>query len=155
MNFSIEDYMHGYLSHLKAVEMWLHAAHHVTKGPGFVSDHKDLYGTMYVKIGDHFDILVEKSIGLSGDESIACPLKLSLSTSHILNERYLSPVNKPADQIVKEAIGCLSDLINSLSSLYQSFENSGYLTLGMEDALTSMANEYEGYLYFLGQRYKN
>ena len=155
MNHNIEEYMHAYLGQLKATEMWLHAAHHVTKGPGFISDHRDLYGVMYTKIGDHFDLLVEKSIGLSGDESVACPLRLSLSASHILNKRYMSPVNKPAYQIVKEAIGCLSDQMNALSSLYQTFEKSGYMTLGMEDALTSMANEYEGYLYFLGQRYKN
>ena len=68
MNQNLEEYMHAYLGHLKAIEMWLHAAHHVTKGPGFLSDHKDLYGTMYTTIGDHFDLLIEKSIGLSGSE---------------------------------------------------------------------------------------
>lgn len=155
MNYNLVEYMQGYLSHLKAVEMWLHAAHHTTKGPGFASDHKDLYGSMYTQIGDHFDILVEKSIALSGVEDVACPASLSLGTSHILNSHYATPVNLDAESIVAIAIKCIANLINLLSSLYKNFEKSGYLTLGMEDSLSSMSNEYEKFLYLLGQRYKN
>ena len=155
MKYNLVEYMQGYLSHLKASEMWLHAAHHVAKGKGFVSDHKDLYGEMYIKLGDHFDILVEKSIALSGAEDVACPASLSLGASHILNSNYQTPVNMNSEDIVENAIYCVSILINSLSSLHEVFKDSGYLTLGMEDALSSMANEYEKYLYFLGQRYKS
>ena len=86
MKHSLVEYMQGYLAHLKSVEMWIHAAHHVTKGQGFLSDHNDLYGTMYTQIGDHFDILVEKSIGLSGCEDVACPISLSMGASNILNK---------------------------------------------------------------------
>lgn len=155
MEHNLIEYMQGYLANLKSVEMWLHAAHHVAKGKGFLSDHNSLYGEMYTKLGDHFDLLVEKSIALSGHEDVACPLSLSLSASHILNKYYETPVNKDAEKIVYLAIQCVANLINSLSSLYEAFEDSRYLTLGMEDALSSMANEYEKYLYLLGQRYKS
>lgn len=155
MEHSLVEYMQGYLAHLKAVEMWLHAAHHVAKGKGFLSDHNSLYGEMYTALGDHYDLLVEKSIGLSGQEDVACPASLSLGASHILNNHYETPVNKDSEKIVHLAIQCVANLINSLSSLYEVFDESGFLTLGMEDALSSMANEYEKYLYFLGQRYKN
>ena len=155
MKYTIEEYMSGYLSNLKAIQMWLHAAHHVTKGKGFLSDHNDLYGMMYNQVSDHFDILVEKSIGLSGREEIACPLTISRRASSILNRYYETPANASSEEIVKGAIVGISNLINSLTSLYENFKESGYLTLGLEDALTSMANEYEKYLYFLGQRYKN
>ena len=110
MNYNLVEYMQGYLSHLKETEMWLHAAHHVAKGSGFVSDHKELYGEMYVKLGDHFDILVEKSIALSGSEDIACPASLSLGASHILNSDYCSPVNMKSEEIVEKAIYCISIL---------------------------------------------
>ena len=155
MENKLIEYMKSYLAHQKAIEMWLHAAHHVTKGKGFLSDHKDLYGSMYIQIGDHIDLLIEKSIALSGQEDVACPASLSSGASHILNSEYVSPVNLNSEEIVKNAILCVSNLINTLSSLYEIFEDSGYLTLGLQDLLGTMANEYEKYLYFLGQRYKN
>ena len=154
MELDVSAYMESYLAQLKGSVMWFHAAHHVAKGKGFVSDHRDLYNTIYSNLDDHFDILVEKSIMLSGDETIACPLSLSASASHILNKTCSSPANQDSEVIVYEAIVLVSRLINSVSEIYQKFKDSGYLTLGLEDALTSMANEYEKYLYLLGQRYK-
>ena len=155
MKYTLEEYMSSYLAELKAVEMWFHSAHHVTKGPGFLSDHKSLYGEMYIKIGDHFDLLVEKSIGLTGSEITACPLRLSSGASHILNNHYSSPVEKNSNEIVKDAIRSMSNLIRALTSLHEKLKSSRLLSLGLEDSLATMANEYEGFLYFLGQRYKN
>ena len=154
MELNISEYMESYLAQLKATVMWFHAAHHSAKGKGFVSDHKNLYGSIYTSLDDHFDLLVEKSIALSGSESIACPLTLSSSISHILNSTCVSPANQDSERIVYDAIIMISRLINSVSEVYEKFKSSGYLTLGLEDALTSMANEYEKYLYLLGQRYK-
>jgi len=150
----LTEYMQSYLCFAKAMETWFHSAHHVAKGPGFLSDHNDLYGSIYTQIGDHFDRLVEKSIALSGSEEIACPILLSQGAAKVLYEKYESPVNLHSEEIVKISIICISDLINALTSLYKRFEDSGYLTLGLEDAITSMANQYEKYLYFLGQRYR-
>ena len=155
MEYQFNEYMQGYIANLKASEMWFHSAHHVAKGPGFVADHKDLYTKIYNQLGDHFDLLIEKSIALSGFEDVACPVRLSLATSRILKKRYTSPVNLSSEHIVALSIECIANLINSISSLYSKYKKHGYLTLGLEDSLTSMANVYEEYLYLLGQRYKN
>lgn len=155
MNQNLNEYMTSYLAHLKACVMWFHSAHHVAKGPGFIADHNDLYGEIYPKLDDHFDELVEKSIALSGDESIACPLNLSLFVSHILNEQYATPVNQSSQVIVEESIQVIANLINSVSDIYKIFEEAGMLSLGLDDALSSHASEYEKYLYFLGQRFKS
>ena len=155
MEENLKNYMESYLAHLKSCVMWFHAAHHVTKGPGFVSDHKELYSNIYTQLDDHFDVLIEKSIALSGEESIACPLNLSALSSHILNSQYQTPANKSAQIIVEMSIEVISNLINSVSDIYEIFENSGMLTLGLDDTLSSHANEYENFLYFLGQRYKS
>ena len=155
MNSELVKYMEGYLAHLKASILWFHAAHHVTKGPGFLSDHKDLYGQIYSQVDDHFDELIEKSIALSGDEAVACPAKLSLSASHFLNEKYKSPVNTTSHEIVETGIEVVANLINYTSDLYEVFEDSGMLTLGLSDTLSSQASIYEKYLYFLGQRFKS
>ena len=71
-----------------------------------------------------------------------------------MDKYFTTPANKKSHEIVGYAIECISNLINSLTALYHNFEELGYLTLGLEDTLTSMANEYEKYLYLLGQRYK-
>ncbi len=155
MKNDLSEYMESYIGHLKAVEMWLHSAHQVAKGAGFASDHKNLYGEMYIKLGDNFDALVEKSIGLSGSEIFACPARISIAASHVLNNHYETPVEKSAVAIVKGAINCITNLISSLTSLYEKFQSEGFLTLGLDDLLSSMANEYENYLYLLGQRYKD
>ena len=155
MKDNLLNYMKAYLANIKAATMWFHAAHHVAKGAGFLSDHNDLYGKIYNSLDEHFDMLVEKSIALSGDESVACPLQLSIKASHVLNKHYVSPVNQPAGQIAKEAIEVIINLINSVSEIYSEFEEAGMLTLGLDDALSANAGEYEKYLYFLGQRYKS
>lgn len=99
--------------------------------------------------------MIEKSIALSGEESIACPLKLSMFASHFLNEHYTSPVNDNSQHIVELGIEVISNLINAVSDLYETFDSSGMLTLGLDDTLSSHANQYEKYLYFLGQRFKS
>lgn len=150
---TVEDYMSGYIILIKSAEMWYQSAHHVTKGPGFLSDHNDLYGKLYEDLGEHFDLLVEKAIALSGQESFACPLILSEGVCAVFKE-YTSPVDKSADEIIELSLDIITSLINSLTEVYEFFESEGYLTLGLDDLLTSTANKYENYLYFFGQRSK-
>lgn len=150
---TVEDYMHGYTSLIKSAEMWYQSAHHVAKGPGFLSDHNELFGNLYKDLGEHFDLLVEKSIALSGEESCACPIMLSKSITKIF-ENYNSPVNRKIEDIIDMSIDIITSIINSLTEVYDFFESEGYLTLGLDDLLTSFANKYEQYLYFLVQRSK-
>ena len=151
--YTLEDYMESYIAFTKAAENWYHAAHHVAKGPGFLSDHNDLYGELYKILGEHYDALIEKSIALSGSEQFACPIIQSKAVVLIL-EKYESPINKSAEEIVQLSLNLIASLINSLSSTYEYLESNSYLTLGLDDLLTSFANEYEKYLYFFGQRSK-
>ena len=144
----------AYLVQLKASVMWFHSAHHVAKGKGFVSDHKDLYGKIYTELDDHFDELVEKSIILSGDEFVACPINLSKGISIILESHYHTPANKNSEEIIHQAIIVMSNLLNSITFFYEKAGELGYLTLGLNDSLSGMANLYEQYMYKLGQRHK-
>ena len=90
---------------------------------------------------------------LSGDESCACPILLSKSVAKIFQD-YQSPVNKKNEEIIDMSIDIITSIINSLTEVYDFFESKGYLTLGLDDLLTSFANKYEQYLYFLVQRSK-
>ena len=92
------DYLMSLIGSTKTVMTWMHAAHHVTKGPGFGSDHVNIFGEIYEEIIEIFDELVEKSIVLCDDEKIACPIMITKLSSSIL-EKYESPVNLHSDQI--------------------------------------------------------
>ena len=80
---------------------------------------------------------------------------LSLSAAHILNNHYKSPVNLSSESIIEISIEIMANLINSVSEIYSIFQKDDMLTLGLDDTLSSHANTYEKYLYFLGQRYKS
>ena len=52
----------------RAVEMWMHAAHHLTKGPSFIANHELLYGRIYQAASKDFDTIVEKFLYQVNDE---------------------------------------------------------------------------------------
>ena len=58
----------------RAMIAWFHAAHHVTKGTGFGGDHVNIYGEIYTTLDTDLDGIVEKGIGLTGDETLADPV---------------------------------------------------------------------------------
>ena len=103
---TIEDYMESYIALTKASQIWYHSAHHVSKGPSFLSDHNDLFAKLYKLLDDHYDMLVEKSIVLSGSENFACPVTQSRAVALVL-EKCESPINKSADQIISIAMNLI------------------------------------------------
>ena len=63
--------MHGVFSEwvctVKAIELWFHSAHHLTKGAGFSGDHVNLYGKIYLELQEEFDAVAERVLGLPQD----------------------------------------------------------------------------------------
>ena len=149
----ISDLLMAYIACTKATEMWFHAAHHVTKGKGFAGDHNILYSKIYNLLGEDLDALIEKGIGLYDEEQLACPIIISkLASKMICN--FDSPVNLGDHEIACIALEVLRYHINHLEKLYYQLENSHKFTIGFDDLLASMANEYERYIYMLKQRIK-
>ena len=147
------DLLLTYIACTKATEMWFHAAHHVTKGKGFAGDHNILYSKIYNLLGEDLDALIEKGIGLYDEEQLACPIIISkLASKMICN--FDSPVNLDDHQIACIALEVLKYHINHLEKLYYQLESSDGFTIGFDDLLASMANEYERYIYMLKQRIK-
>lgn len=143
-----------YLGSVRAMHLWFHAAHQLTKGTGFTGDHVNLYGQIYVDLQDDVDHAVEKAIGLTGDERAGCPIELTTYALEII-KLYPSPTNAKARDIVTAAIEMLHGHIDLLTELHGVLEQRQLLTLGLEDLLAEVANRYEGYLYLLTQRSKN
>lgn len=149
----ISDLLLSYIACTKATELWFHAAHHVTKGKGFAGDHNFLYSRIYQLLGDDLDSLVEKGIGLYDEEQLACPILISKLSSQIV-DKFDSPVNREAENIANIGLHVLKHHLENLEYLYKKLSNSHHFSIGFDDLLASMANEYEKYIYMLKQRIK-
>ena len=142
-----------YLGSLRATQLWFHAAHNLTKGTGFAGDHVNLYGQMYLQLQEDFDVAVEKAIGLTQDENIGCPIKITSDALNILQE-VPSPSGMPAADIAITALAFIQNHIRVLTEIFSSLEESGSLPLGLNDFLAASANRYDTYVYLLAQRIK-
>jgi len=149
----ISDLLLTYIACTKATEMWFHAAHHVTKGKGFAGDHNILYSKIYKLLGDDLDSLVEKGIGLYEEEQLACPIIISKLTSKMICN-FDSPVNRSDDDIANIGLQVLSYHLKHLETFYHNVQDDHGFSIGFDDLLASMANEYERYIYMLKQRIK-
>ena len=134
----------------RAMIAWFHAAHHVTKGTGFGGDHVNIYGRIYTELEEDFDEIVEKGLGLTGDETLADPISiLSMAAGQL--SQYPPPSNQDAEYIASNALEVAKAYIAFIESIYVQFEASG-MTLGLDDQLQGFANKYETYVYLLQQR---
>ena len=149
----LKELLISYIGCVKALSLWMHSAHHVSKGPSFGADHDLLYGKIYETVQEDFDKIIEKSIVMLKDETCACPVTITKVSAIVLSS-YGSPVEKDASVIASNAKDILGDHIIKIGDLYQKLEENKVMTLGMNDYLSSSANQYEEYYYLLGQRCK-
>ena len=134
----------------RAMTAWFHAAHHVTKGTGFGGDHVNLYGEIYTKLDEDLDGIIEKGIGLTGDETLADPVS-SLSLAATLLSQQPASANQDAETIANNAFKVIKHYVSAIESTYTQFEAAG-MSLGLDDLLQGLANQYETYVYLLQQR---
>jgi DNA-binding ferritin-like protein len=147
------DHLIAFVASFKAAEMWMHAAHHLTKGPAFIAAHESLYGKIYETIGGDYDTLIEKLVYSLDNEEIACPIMISSLAAKILM-KYDSPANLDERNISAMALVLLVDHMKGIEKLRGVLEASGMLTLGMDDFLSAAFNQYESYAYKLNQHLK-
>ena len=143
-----------YIATTRAIHLWFHAAHHVTRGAGFLGDHIHLYGELYTKIQEDIDVVIEKAISILEDEMVACPVSITSQAAQILAE-YPSPSGHTALGIAANGKMLLSGYLSYLEFLRDALKEVGALTLGLEDHIASTANQYEAFLYMLQQREKS
>ena len=134
----------------RAMIAWFHAAHHVTKGTGFGGDHVNLYGEIYTQLDEDLDGIVEKGIGLTGDETLADPVS-SLSMAAGLLAQQPASANQDAETIAANGLQVIKYYVDFIEKIYSQFESMG-MSLGLDDLLQGHANQYETYVYLLQQR---
>jgi hypothetical protein len=147
---SMEHIFRQWIGMHRAMTAWFHAAHHVTKGTGFGGDHVNLYGEIYTKLDEDLDGIIEKGIGLTGDETLADPVS-SLSLAATLLSQQPASANQDAETIASNAFEVIKYYVTSIESTYAQFEAAS-MSLGLDDLLQGLANQYETYVYLLQQR---
>lgn len=147
----VKELLCAYVSLVKAMQGWFHAAHHVVKGTGFAGDHELLYSEIYGAFTGDLDGIIEKSIGLTGDENIACPLKIAEGSLEVMRG-WKTPSGQSSETIAKCALELELDFIDVSESLFELLDEAGVLSLGLNDFLAALANKHEGFVYKLRQR---
>ena len=153
-NATKSDILSSYIASLKALEIWSQSAHHLTGGEGFSGDHAELYGNMYTALQGMFDATVEKIVGITNDESFGCAEKIAEESLVYLKQQD-SAANMSAQAIVETALDMVKRHIALTAWVFDTLEQMGELTLGLNDFLAAQASELETFVYLLQQRIKS
>ena len=149
----LKECLKEYISTTRAVHLWFHGAHNVTRGTGFSGDHVNLYGQIYHEIQEDIDGLIEKAVGLTNDEGLACPASITIRAGEILAD-YPSPVGLSSLSIATCGCQLLEAYLKFLKMIFETLEDSDDLSLGLNDYIMSHSNKYESFIYLLQQREK-
>lgn len=142
-----------YCGFLRMIHLWFHGAHHLTSGTGFSGDHVNLYGKIYAEVQEQVDGAIEKSIGLFGGEC-GDPMSITSMAAEIMSE-YPSPLEQNPAGIAAVGLQIERNFLEFTKNLYDALDESGQLSLGLDDFLMANANVHEGYVYLLQQRVKS
>ena len=136
---------------LRAMHLWFHSAHNSIYGISFAGDHFSLYSKLYTEIQEEIDEFIEKSMALTDKQSMACPIKITGEALQLLSQ-LPSPTEMQGCEISECGRDIIGAYIELLESACNTLDNSGLLTLGLEDLIGASANRHEGYYYLLNQR---
>jgi len=146
----LPDLMFSYICYVRALNLWFHGAHHLTRGISFSGDHAFLYDKIYNGFGAAVDGVIEKGIGLVGPE-VACPLHITNGAAQIL-ECYPSPAGLSATGIAAAGMAIVKDFLEFLEKMNNCLDDNGENTLGLNNQIAGLADDVETYYYLLKQR---
>ena len=133
------------LIQLRAMQLFYHNCHNVTKGPSFMSDH-NLFGDFYGKAEGDYDGCAERFIGLAGSDAFD-GIKIAASATTLLSQ--LPKTSEPAD-MWKIGLG----LEQSLVKLCEACDKDPKYSSGTRQLVGDIANFSEGRIYKIKQRIK-
>jgi DNA-binding ferritin-like protein len=141
----------GLLATLRSNYLWFHGAHHVTRGPSFVGDHK-LYSKIYEQYLAHYDTLAEKSIVLLG-ERIADPIVVTGAAMQVLSSQPAPSTLSPT-AIASAGLAIENALLARLTKSRLELQAASRLSLALDNFMAQVADDHETWVYQLSQRSK-
>ena len=142
-----------YLGFMRAIQLWFHGAHHLTRGMSFGGDHVNIYGRIYTDVEAQIDGGIEKAIGIFGDKA-GCPIMITSVALGIMNE-YGTPLDMPVQSIAAIGLEIEKDFLKFSQNLYDTLKRLNMMTLGLDDMIMANANAHETFVYLLQQRLKS
>ena len=148
---ALVENMGNVIAMLRAMHMWFHAAHHVSYGMPFGGDHFSLYDKIYTGIQEEIDDFIERAIGLSGKQEVACPVGI-IGEAHRILKEFPSPAKIEGCEMAEGGRTIVKVYLELLDQVSMNIEDAGQMTRGLDDLIASSASVHEGYYYLLNQR---
>lgn len=140
-----------YSGMLELTQKWFHAAHHCSKGAQFEADHK-LYGDIYQAAFDTIDKVIEKQVAKFGEEAANPYKRMHIASSISKKIGLLPPIKKDPENIASLGLSLVKNFISATEGFYEELEANGQLSMGMDDLLMTISNDFETFEYKLQQR---
>jgi DNA-binding ferritin-like protein len=138
----IEEVCCYYIAFLRSVAL-LHQNHHwITKGKEFYGNHL-MFERIYNSALEDIDLIAEKAIGLFNAEC----LDLNLQANIIC--KTLAKYNK--SDLINSSLKIERDFLNLSKEFYDKCKELDVMTLGLEDALSTISSHREEAAYLLKQ----
>jgi DNA-binding ferritin-like protein len=133
-----------YIATLKGIALIHQHNHWTTRGAPFYGDHL-LFERLYNDVLKNLDMAAEKFVGLFGDRCLSYDMQADLLFKVLLKYKNLegSP-HRMSLQVEK-------DFLEFSKTAYNTFEDEGTLTLGLDDMIMEIASKHEEFCYLLQQ----
>lgn len=135
--------MGTYVAFLRALYIIHQNGHWKCNGPSFYAHHL-MFERIYKSAAEDADLAAEKTIGLFGSDSIDLSTQSKLIQQ--ITERYSSSENHLENSLKAE-----KDFVILSKKIYNTLEEAGSLSLGLDDAIMSISSNREGNIYLLQQ----
>lgn len=136
-----------FIASLKGMALIHQHSHWTTKGIAFYGDHL-LFERLYNSALKDLDLIAEKFIGLFGDNVLNYDLQTELLS------RVLSKYKNLEGSPLEMSLTIEKEFLKFSQQTYNLFESEGDLTLGLDDAIMSIASNREESVYLLQQALK-
>lgn len=133
-----------YIATLKAMAIVHQHNHWTTRGADFYGDHL-LLERLYDSTLENLDLAAEKFVGLFGDEVLNYDLQTDLLGKVLM--KYSRLEGSP----VEMSLAIEKDFIKFSGDVYNSFDEEGKLSLGLDDMIMGIASQREESVYLLQQ----
>lgn len=132
-----------YVATLRAIYLVMQQCHWMTSGIAFYGNHL-LFERLYKATADHADLAAEKMIGLFGNDGLDIDLQVEYLNK--LLAKYSG-----GGTSLEVALRMEKDFLAFSKQAYNTFEQEGEMTLGLDDMLMEIASKHEEACYLLKQ----
>lgn len=123
----------------RALNLYAHHAHNLTKGNTFFEDH-EFFGSLYATADDYYDQIIERQIGTQSD---------SIDLCGIVKEAHLVLEHCNNDFFDKSLI-----LIQEIIKHIETISKSGTISVGTQNLIQGQADALEVIVYKLKRKMK-